>query len=351
MQVESFGEHAGQDVTAVRIAAGGISAKLITYGARLTELWVPGRDGALADVVLGFDDLESYEATETYFGATCGRYGNRISAGGFLIDGRQVQVDVNEGRNHLHGGKAGFDRKNWNIAELMPNSVTFAAVSAGGEMGFPGKCNLISRYTLSEDGGLVIEMEADTDKPTLMNMVHHSYFNLAGQGAGDVLDQQIRIGGRFYTPVDDELMPTGEVISVAGTPYDFRALAPIGARIGELSGIGGAVFGEGGGYDHNWCLGGAGAELRLAAEAVDPASGRRMVLHTTEPGVQFYTGGYLSKAMIGKAGKRLCKYAGFTLETQKFPDAPNHAHFPGCELRPGETYRQRMVFAFDTVPT
>lgn len=349
MQCELFGDLDGQAVNAVRIAAGGVSAKLITYGARLTELWVPGRDGTLADIVLGFDDLASYQATDTFFGATCGRYGNRITAGRFLLDGRPVQVDVNEGRNHLHGGKLGFDRKNWSIAELKADSVTFTAVSDDGEMGFPGRCNLVCRYALAEDGSLTIEMEADTDKPTLMNMVHHSYFNLAGQGTGDVLGQEIRLASRFYTPVDDELMPTGEVLAVAGTPYDFRTLTPIGANIGELAGTGGAVFEEGGGYDHNWCLDGAGVDMRLAAEVVDPASGRRMILHTSEPGVQFYTGGYLSERILGKAGKHLCKYAGFTLETQKFPDAPNLAHFPGCELRPGETYRQRMVFAFDTV--
>ena len=346
MSSEIFGSLDGSPVTAVTIRNGGVAAKLITFGARLIELWVPDRRGDLADIVLGFDDLDSYLATDTFFGATCGRYGNRISRGRFRLDGREWQVDVNEGRNHLHGGKNGFDRKNWTIADLADGSVTFTAVTEDEEMGFPGRSNLMARYTLDRQGRLTIEMEANTDKVTLMNMVHHSYFNLAGQGSGDVLDQEIRLGADFYTPIDDELMTTGEVLPVAGTAFDFRAMKRIGEDIAALEAVGGEVFEEGGGYDHNWCLGGAGETLRFCAEASDPSSGRRMVLHTTEPGVQFYTGGYLNDDILGKAGERLCKYAGFTLETQKFPDAPNFAHFPDCVLRPGETYGQRMVFDF-----
>ena len=346
MTSEPFGTLDGTAVESITIENAGVSAKLISFGARLTELWVPDRHGTLADIVLGFDDLESYEATDTFFGATCGRYGNRISKGQFRLDGRNWQVDVNEGRNHLHGGKDGFDRKNWSVRERTENSVTFTAASEDGEMGFAGRANLTARYTLTSAGQLIIEMEADADKVTPMNMVHHTYFNLAGHGSGDVLDQEIRLGSRFYTPIDDELMTTGEVLCVDETPFDFREMKAIGKDIAALGGVGGEVFDQGGGYDHNWCLEGAGDALRFCAEARDPISGRRMVLETTEPGVQFYTGGYLSENITGKAGKRLCKYAGFTLETQKFPDTPNFAHFPSCILRPGDIYRQRMVFTF-----
>ena len=333
----------GQPVEAVTLRSGALSATLISFGARLTELWVPDRNGVHADIVLGFDTLAEYEATETYFGATCGRYGNRIRRGRFMLDGAMVQVDCNEHGNHLHGGVAGFDRKVWAIADLTDSRVVFTALSEAGEMGFPGRSTLTAIYDLASDG-LTITMQADTDAPTVMNMVHHSYFNLAGQGTGDVLGQMIRLDAPFYTPVDAELLATGEVLSVAGTAFDFTAAKPIGRDIADLPGVGAEIFGDGGGYDHNWCLDGTGA----CATAWDPASGRKMVLTTTEPGVQFYTGGYLSPSHKGKAGASLCKYAGFTLETQKFPDAPNFAHFPQCRLNPGETYRQRMQFRFTT---
>lgn len=342
-----FGTLNGQPVEAVTLTnAAGLRAKLITFGARLTELWVPGRDGTMADIVLGFDTLAEYEATETYFGATCGRYGNRIRKGTFALDGEPVQLDCNEHGNHLHGGVAGFDRKTWAIADLTPSRVVFTAVSEAGEMGFPGRANLRTSCELTDDNRLLIVMEADTDAPTVMNMVHHSYFNLAGQGSGDVLGQHLRLSSGFYTPVDDALLATGEVLTVTGTPFDFTIAKPIGQDIAALPSIGAEIFGEGGGYDHNWCLANAGDALRDCAEAWDPVSGRKMTLSTTEPGVQFYTGGYLSSAIRGKAGAALCKYAGFTLETQKFPDSPNFAHFPHCRLNPGETYRQEMHFRF-----
>lgn len=338
MNREPFGIVDGTAIERITIENGAIRAKAINFGARLTELWVPAHDGRLADIVLGFDDLDAYLTADTYFGATCGRYGNRIRRGRFSLDGRDWQVDTNDGPNHLHGGKKGFDQKVWQITELARHSVSFTAVAEDGEMGFPGRCNLTARYTLTDRNKLMIEMEADTDKATLINMVHHSYFNLAGHGSGNVLDQQLRLGSGFYTPVDDELIPTGEVRSVAETAFDFRQMKRIGADIDAVDGAGG--------YDHNWCLGETGAPLRFCAEAGDPASGRRMVLETTEPGVQLYTGGALSEAIIGKAGKRLCRYAGFTLETQKFPDTPNNAHFPQSTLRPGDAYRHKMVFTF-----
>ena len=343
-----FGEIDGQIVETVTLQnTNGLKARLITFGARLTEFWAPGRDGAFADIVLGFDTLAEYEATDTYFGATCGRYGNRIRKGRFPLDGRMVQLDCNEHGNHLHGGARGFDRKIWTIAELTSSRVVFTATSEDGEMGFPGRSNLSASYELTDGNELRIVMEADTDAPTLMNMVHHSYFNLAGQGSGDVLGQMLRLDAGFYTPVDEELLATGEVLSVAGTAFDFTAAKAIGRDIASLPSVGAEIFGEGGGYDHNWCLTDTGG-MRACATAWDPASGRRMSMSTTEPGVQFYTGGYLSAAHRGKAGATLCKYAGFTLETQKFPDTPNFGHFPQCRLNPGERYRQEMIFLFST---
>jgi aldose 1-epimerase len=219
------------------------------------------------------------------------------------------------------------------------------AVSPDGEMGYPGRLDMSVTYELTDDG-LRITMSAQTDRPTPVNLVHHSYFNLAGHGQGDVLAHEMHLAAPHYTPVDGELLTTGEVHSVSGTPFDFTNPKPIGRDLAGLAGVGGAVFGEGGGFDHNWCLSGAGEDLRLCAEVRDPASGRRMTLRTSEPGVQVYTGGYLSPEVIGKGGVPYRKYGGFTLETQKFPGTPNHAHFPSCILRPGETYRHLMEFAF-----
>lgn len=343
--VEDYGQIGDQTVQAVTLQSGALRARLITYGARLTELHVPDREGRLADIVLGHDTLADYQATKTYFGATAGRYANRIREGRFHLDGRDHQLDTNEGPNHLHGGREGIDRKVWTLADHASNWATLTAVSPDGEMGYPGQLDMSVTYELTDDG-LRITMSAQTDRPTIVNIVHHSYFNLAGQGQGDVLGQEMRLPAPFTTPVDGELLTTGEVLSVTGTPFDFTTAKPIGQDIARLGGVGGAVFGEGGGYDHNWCLGGAGEDLRLAAEIRDPASGRRLTLRTSEPGLQVYTGGYLDASVIGKGGVPYQKYAGVTLETQKFPGTPNHPHFPSCTLRPGETYRHLMEFVF-----
>ncbi len=321
----------------------GLLVRLINYGARLTELQVPDRHGSLADIVLGHDRLEQYVANTTYFGATCGRYANRIAEGRFTLDGQTVQLDINEGANHLHGGRDGFDRKLWDIAAHDSASVTFTAHSADGEMGYPGACDLTTTYALTDANRLTITMQATTTRPTVINMVNHAYFNLAGQGSGDVLAQTIQLNARSYTPVDAELLATGDIRGIAGTAFDFRLPKPIGqdfAKLGET----------GRGYDHNWCLSYADTVLRPCAIATDPASGRRMTLATTEPGVQFYTGGFLDETMTGKLGKPLCRYAGFTLETQKFPGSPHWPQFPSSRLDPGQTYHHAMAFGFDTVP-
>lgn len=346
MQTEDFGTLDGRVVEAVTLENGGITARCITYGARLTQLWVPDAQGVLADVVLGFDDLQSYVQDDAYLGATCGQYANRIASGRCVLEGKAIQLDVNEGANHLHGGRAGFDRKIWKIAALGAASVTFDAVSEDGEMGFPGRSALSVCYRLTAEGALEIEMTADTDKTTLVNMVNHAYFNLAGQGAGDVLGHDLQIAARFYTPVDAALLATGEILSVTGTPFDFHHGRRIGRDIAAL-----CPTPEGGGYDHNWCLDQDGDGLHACAVLFDPGSGRRMRMHTTEPGLQVYTGGYLSDRMAGKAGERLCKFAGVALETQKFPGAPQYAHFPDCVLHPGERYRHktRLDFSADAV--
>ena len=345
---EPFGEIEGRLVRAFRLDGdAGVTARLIDYGARLTELHVPGRDGQTADIVLGFDDLRSYVESPSYFGATVGRYGNRIARGQFTLLDRDHQVDCNEGRNHLHGGKDGWDRRIWD-AEPGPDgtSITFRTTSADGEMGFPGACAVRSTYELAGTR-LRITMEAVPDATTVINMVHHSYFNLAGHESGHVLEQQMRIAGDFYLPVDGELLPTGEILTVAGTPFDFREQHAIGLHLDALGPV--AVDGsEGGsGYDHNWCLRLAGDDgLVEAAEIHEPASGRTLRLRSTEPGVQVYIGGYLDDSIVGKGGNRYCRQAGFTLETQKFPDSPRFAHFPTTVVQAGDTYHHQMVFDF-----
>jgi aldose 1-epimerase len=325
----------------------GISLRLTDYGARLVSLSVPGRDGQAADIVLGFDTAEAYAASPAYFGATVGRYGNRIARGTFSLLGREYPVDCNEGRNHLHGGRAGWDHRIWD-AEPSEAGVTFRTTSAPGEMGFPGGCEVSSTYQLR--GRLLrIIMEAIPSETTIINMVHHSYFNLAGHGSGTILGQQLRLPSDFYVPVDDELLPTGEILALAGTPFDFRELRPIGAPPRDPSRGPAAEPTAMGDYDHNWCLRGDGSGHVEAADAYDSGSGRRMRLWTTEPGVQVYTGGKLSDTIVGKEGSRYCRFAGFTLETQKFPDSPNLAHFPSARVSAGDLYRHEMVFEFTVV--
>jgi aldose 1-epimerase len=321
-----FGQINGQDVPLLTLQNGNLIARVTPYGARLVQLWTPDRDGALADIVLGHDSVEEYRAATTYFGATCGRYANRIARGRFLLDGVLHQLDVNEAPNHLHGGREGFDRKLWDFREEA-GAVVFSTVSADGEMGFPGAVTAECRYELTADDHLRITMTARSTAPTVINLVNHAYFNMAGQGSGPIHAQEVRLAATHYTPVGAGLIPTGEIAPVAGE-FDFTTLRPIGDF----------------GFDHNWCLDGTG--LREVVEARDPASGRRMRLSTDQPGVQFYTGGYIPAGLPGKAGAVLGKHAGFTLETQKYPDSPNRPAFPSAVLRPGEDYLHRMDFAF-----
>jgi aldose 1-epimerase len=333
-EIETVGQIGNVNVRSVTLDAAGLRLKLLSWGARLAELWVPDRAGQQADIVLGHDSLDDWQNHGTYLGATCGRYANRIAGGRFVLDGKAVQVDRNEGANHLHGGAGGFDLKHWEIESHSDSHVTFGCVSADGEMGYPGQ--LVVRTTYRIDRGLVIEMEATTDAPTVVNLVNHAYFNLAGQGAGDVLGQHLRVEAGFYLPVGDGLIPTGEVRSVAGTAFDFRQERRIGA-----------VLPGDAGFDHNLCLSASldAMGLRPCLTATDPASGRRLRLSTTEPGVQLYTGAHFGGGP-GKAGARYPRFAGFAIETQRFPDSPNNPHFPSARLEPGAAYRHVMRFDF-----
>lgn len=337
--ITSFGQIGDTLVNAITLtSAKGLRLTVISLGARVTELWVPDQGGTPADIVLGHDTLQDYLTQGGYLGATCGRYSNRIAGGRFVLDGRTVNLDRNEGDQHLHGGAAGFDLKVWHVESRSASHVTFASVSAEGEMGFPGA--VASRVTYRiKDLGLAIEMEATSDAPTVINVVNHAYFNLAGQGSGDVLGQTLQVDAGFYLPVDDRLIPTGEVVSVRDTAFDFRRSRPIGA-----------VMPGPDGFDHNLCLSRPlGADgLRPCLEAVDPMSGRRMRLATSEPGVQLYTGAHFNGGP-GKAGARYARFAGFAVETQRFPDSPNRPHFPSARLEPGQVYRHRMAFDFSPI--
>ncbi|MGE0237074.1 MAG: aldose epimerase family protein [Parvibaculaceae bacterium] len=347
---QDWGTLDGQDISTFTIRnAHGASLVLSDYGATAVQMNIPSPSGAIADVILGFDTLAAYRGTPTYFGATVGRFGNRIRRGRFALDGKTCAVSCNEGENSLHGGVTGFDKRKW-AARFDPtgNSVTFSLTSPDGDQGFPGTLTATSQYTLTNDGILRIDLRAATDRPTVCNMVHHSYFNLAGHESGTVLDQELQIHADFYTPVDDELIITGEVVKVAGTPFDFRKPRPIGAAIDQVANAGAGRVQGSGGYDHNWCLAGEPGRLRPVLTARDPASGRGFELWTTEPGVHLYTGGYLDASVIGKGETPYRKFAGFTLETQKFPDGPNLSHVPQSRLDPGDNYHHVMEFRFFT---
>jgi aldose 1-epimerase len=332
MQAEEIGQVDGRAVHRLRIASGaGLTAEVMTYGARLTSLRVPDRDGVPGEVVLGYDDLAGHVASPAYAGATCGRVGNRIAGGAFRLEGVDHALDRNEGANHLHGGSAGFDRKIWGIEAATDGSVTLTAGSADGEMGYPGHCAMRVTYRL-EGQSLLIAMTATADRATPVNMVHHSYFNLAG--GGDVLGHLLQIDAAFYTPVDAALLATGAILPVAGTAFDFTREKPIGRDLLAASPDG---------YDHNWVLGAATGGMRPCARLRDPVSGRVMRVTTTEPGVQVYAGGHLAEG-----GRGMRRFAGVTFETQKFPGSPNHAHFPDCILRPGQVYDHRMALTFTT---
>ena len=322
--------------------ANGMKAKVMTYGAILTELDVPDRDGKLGDVVLGFDNLQSYLAGHPHFGATTGRVANRIAKGKFSLDGKDYTLAVNNGPNSLHGGLKGFDKVVW---KAQPNETPDAAgvqltyVSRDGEEGYPGNLTTVVTYMLTNQNELRIDYKATTDKPTPINLTNHSYFNLAGPPSGDILDHELELEADEYTPADDTLIPTGEIRSVKGTPLDFTKATKIGSRIAQ-------VADKTGGYDHNFVLRSKGKKLELAARVHDPKTGRVMEMSTTEPGVQLYTANFLDGKLKGKDGVAFKKHQAFCLEAQHFPDSVHHPKFPSIILRPGETYTQTTVFKF-----
>ncbi len=324
--------------------AKGVEADISTYGGVVVSLKVPDRSGALGDIVLGFDDFNGYLMPPPYFGALIGRYGNRIGHAQFTLDGVTYHLAKNDGDNSLHGGKRGFDKVLWTARPLGPQSLGLTYLSKDGEEGYPGNLSVTVVYTLTDNNELKIDYTATTDKDTVLNLTNHSYFNLAGQGQGDVLAHQITINASRFTPVDKGLIPTGELRAVAGTPFDFRQPHAIGERIGASD----EQIVLGGGYDHNFVLDRAGEGLSPAARVTEATSGRVMEVLTTEPAIQFYTGNFLDGAIRGKGGKVYGRRSALCLETQHYPDSPNHPDFPTTELKPGAPYRSTTVFRFST---
>ena len=345
MRKQPFGKTAeGTDVDLyVLTNRNGVEAAILTYGGIVVSLQAPDRNGRLGDVVLGFDALEGYLKVHPYFGTIVGRYGNRIARGQFTLSGVAYTLARNNGENHLHGGVKGFDKVVWRAAEVSASGVPSLALSylsKDGEEGYPGNLSAQVVYSLTDKNELKIDYAASTDKDTVVNLTNHSYFNLAGEG--DILEHQLRLHADRFTPVDAGLIPTGELRSVQGTPFDFTRSTPIGARIEQND----EQLKLGGGYDHNFVLTGGGGALAPAAEVYEPKTGRVLEVLTTEPGVQFYTGNFLDGSITGKAGKVYRRRYGFCLETQHFPDSPNQPTFPSTVLKPGAVYRSTTVYRF-----
>jgi aldose 1-epimerase len=319
----------------------GMMAKVMTYGAILTELHVPDRQGQVRNVVLGFDRLDRYLQGHPGFGSTIGRFANRIANARFTIDGQEYKLLANNGPNHIHGGAKGFDKVLWEAKELPGSdraaAVQFSYLSKDGEEGYPGNLSVTVTYTLTEDNELRIDYRATTDKPTVVNLTNHSYFNLAG--SGDVLGHVLWLAADHYTPADDALIPTGEIAGLKGGPLDFTTPTAIGAHIGQLKP-------RPGGYDHNFALNNGGKSLALAARVYEPKTGRVLEVSTTEPGVQLYTANGLNGKIIGTGGVAYPLHGGFCLETQHYPDSPNKPNFPSPILRPGQTFTSATVFKF-----
>lgn len=327
----------------------GMRADITNYGAVIVRLFTPDRAGRIEDVVLGYDSLDAYLKVTSYFGAVVGRYGNRIAGGRFTLDGETYQLATNSKSGgvptHLHGGKTGFNKVLWAATpslEAGTPTLRLRYLSKEGEEGYPGNLEVTVVYRLGDDNSLKIEYQATTDRPTPVNLTQHSYFNLQGEGRGDILGHVLTLHASHVLPVDAKLIPTGELAPVAGTPFDFTTPHPIGARIdADHEQI---RFGRG--YDHNWVLDDRSGRLALAAEVFEPVSGRTMEVWTEEPGLQFYSGNAMSGKNIGKSGRSYPRYGGFCLETQHYPDSPNQPAFPNTILRPGETYRTTTVYTF-----
>jgi aldose 1-epimerase len=342
----AFGKPEGEKATQLyRLKnKNGLEAAITDYGATLVSLKVPDRQGKLADVILGYDDASGYQKTTAYLGAIVGRYGNRIAKGKFILNGVTYTLATNNGPNHLHGGVTGFSKKFWQARESATgNSLTLSYTSKDGEEGYPGNLSVTVTYTLTDQNELRIDYSATTDKATVVNLTNHAYFNLTGDPQKDILQHQLMLHASRFTPVDSGLIPTGELRSVKGTPFDFTKSIAIGARIGQDD----EQLKRGGGYDHNFVLDKGKTEQPVkVAEVYEPVSGRLLEVSTTEPGIQFYTGNSLGGPPKGKGGIAYRPRAAFCLETQHFPDSPNHPEFPSTTLNPGQRYRTTTIYRF-----
>ena len=336
-----FGNYQGKTVMLHTLTnKNGLSVSIMDYGATVVKIMAPDRNGKLDDIALGFDRFAPYLHATAHFGGTIGRYGNRIAKGQFTLGKTLYQLPCNNGPNSLHGGNLGFDRRLWKTETVDSDvpALRFTRLSPDGEEGYPGNLYVSVTFSLNDENEVKISYEATTDKPTVINLTNHTYFNLAGQGT--ILDHVLTLHADKYTPVDATLIPTGEIKDVTGTPFDFRTATPIGARIKQ-------VGGKPVGYDHNYVLNkGWFSDQSVAAEVEDPKSGRTLTVSTDQPGIQFYSGNFLDGTLTGPGGKVYNQYDGFALETQHFPDSPNHDNFPSTVLRPGETYETSTVYAF-----
>lgn len=343
---KSWGTVDGQPIDLYTMTnAHGLQVELTNYGGVIVAIRVPDKAGKLDDVALGFDDLNGYLVNKPYFGALVGRYANRIANGEFTLDGVQYHLAKNNGPNSLHGGLVGFNKKVWHGETFSGDfsaGVILTYTSRDGEEGFPGNLKVKVTYTLPENNELQIEYEATTDKATPVNLTHHDYFNLKGEGNGDILGHVLMLNADRFTPTDKTLIPTGELRSVKGTPLDFTTPTAIGARIKDNY----DQLVTAGGYDQNFVINRKVNGLELAARVHEPTTGRTLEVYTTEPGVQFYSGNSLDGTVVGKSGHAYKKWEAFCLETQHFPDSPNHANFPSTILKPGETYHSRSLYRF-----
>ncbi len=336
----------GKDITLFTLRNNnGASVKIINYGGIITSIKVPNKEGNLEDVVLGFDSIEDYLKVHPYFGALIGRYANRIGQGHFILNGEKIKLATNNGVNSLHGGNKGFDKVLWECKEEIISgspALSLRYLSKDGEENYPGNLQIQVWYILTQNNTLEVHYLAETDKTTVINLTNHSYFNLSPSKSSDILGHIVTINADSFTPVDETLIPTGELRPVSGTPMDFRTPHTIGERINvddeQL------YFGKG--YDHNWVINGKSGSLRLASKAFSPSSGIGLEVYTTEPGIQMYTGNFLDGSLIGK-GKKVYNFrSGFCFETQHFPDSPNKPYFPTTLLNPGETFKSTTIFAF-----
>lgn len=351
---EAFGTMPdGKPVDAIVLTnAHGATARVLSLGASLQSLMVPDRQGKSADIVLGYASLDGYVKKPQYFGATVGRYANRIAKGHFVLDGHAYDVPINDGPNSLHGGTKGLDKVLWTVGEIKHDahaaSVTLTYVSPDGDMGYPGKLSVKATYTLDGDNRLSVDYRATTDRPTLVNLSNHTYWNLSGEGSGSVMDHRLTIPAETYLPVDATSIPTGEIRNVAGTVFDFRQGKPIGRDIRSGSEV---QLLNGRGYDHNWIISrSVASEPRVVAQVSDPVSGRVLTLKSAQPGLQFYSGNFLDGTTVGTSGRVYRQGDAFVLEPQLYPDTPNQPSFGSARLEPGHEYRNLIIYEFSTEP-